>query len=105
MLLLQVGLHTKLYFILDLFWPVSNIWMLATGLTVVTAKRLQGRMRYVPLIVGLWVPVTLPLIGIWGMQSPAMLISGLYSTVAWTLLGVVVYQVHSKQTFLKPSMA
>lgn len=105
MLLAQIGLHTKGYFILDLFWPVSNIWMLATGITVATAKRLRGWMRYVPLIVGLWIPVTLLLMGMFGKQSPAMLISGLYSAIAWVLLGGVVYQLDLKRAFLKPYMA
>lgn len=104
MLLLQIGLSSKLYFILDLFWPVSNIWMLATGITVVTAKRLKSWMRYIPLAVGLWIPVTL-LLMLGSSKIPSMMLSGLYSAIAWMLLGLVVYQLESRQTFLKPHIA
>lgn len=105
MLLFQISLSSKLYFILDMFWPVSNIWMLVTGITVVTAKRLRGWMRYVPLMVGLWLPLNLVGLGLaFGLTQPIMLVGGVYSAIAWTLLGLVIYQLGAK-TFSKPHMA
>jgi hypothetical protein len=106
MLLFQVGLNTSLYFILDLFWPVSNIWMLATGITVIAAKRLQGWMRYVPLMVGLWLPLCLVGLGaVFGFNQQTMFIGGGYSAIAWLLLSVVVYQAGANESFFKPHMA
>lgn len=104
MLLLQAGLKIQLYFILDMFWPVSNIWMLATGITVITANRLHGWMRYIPLVAGLWLPLHLVGLG-FGLTREVMLIGGLYSAIAWTLLGLVVLRLDAKQSFLKPHIA
>lgn len=106
MLLLQTGLKTPYYFMLDLFWPISNIWMLVTGITVVAAKRLNGWMRYVPLAVGLWLPLCLVLLGLTFGFTPAInTVGGVYSAVAWTLLGLVVYRMDPQPAMLKPQLA
>jgi hypothetical protein len=106
MLLLQVGLKSPLYIVLDLFWPVSNIWMLATGITVATANRLQGWMRFVPLLVGLWLPLCLVFLGlVFGFTPEVNMVGGVYSLVAWLLLGFVIYRLGNGATFLKPHIA
>ena len=85
------GAETTLYRILDLFWPISNLWMLATGITIVKAKVLRGWMRYVPLIVGLWLPLNIAFMSAMMDQSNlGTIVGGLYSVLAWSLMGLVI---------------
>jgi hypothetical protein len=77
-----------LFTLLDMCWPLSNLWMLAIGITALKAKKLRGWKRFVPLFVGLWFPLTvIPAItlGIFVLAAP-------YSAIAFTLLGLVVYR-------------
>ncbi len=80
------------YQILDLTWPLSNVLMLPLGIAVLRARRLAGWYRFVPLAVGLWLPITLAGMALVGRTSPLMGFSGWYSTLAWALLGFVVVQ-------------
>lgn len=74
-----------LFVALDMGWPVSNVLMLAVGVAVLRANRLRGWQRWVPLAVGLWLPLTMAV-----SQTPIVLhVSNLYSAVAWSLLAVV----------------
>jgi hypothetical protein len=91
--IIQPGSSTALYWVLDMFWPISNIFMFATGLTIVFAKRLQGWKRFVTLFVGLWFPVTIVLSPmLWGRGDTTLLIVSLYSIIGWALLGLAVYK-------------
>jgi len=79
-----------LFWVLDAFWPISNLVMLVVGLTVGATKKLAGWVRFVPLLVGLWVPLAmltrlLPV----GIPLPGNIV-GLYSAFAWSLLAMVV---------------
>lgn len=91
--IIQPGAQTKLYWTLDMFWPLSNIFMFVTGLAVVFAKQFWGWKRFVTLIVGLWFPVTVLIVpGVFGTASPIVfIVSSLYSFVCWSLLGLAVY--------------
>ena len=84
---------TTLFRILDMLgWPLDNIFMLATGIAVVSARRLDGWKRFVPLFVGLWFPVTLIFTRmLFGSSSTELFITSLYSVIAWSLLGFVVH--------------
>jgi hypothetical protein len=96
---IQPGAGTPLYYILDACWPLSNISMLATGITILLARRLPGWKRFVPLLVGLWLPFGLLL---WAMfsRTPAVLLSvNIYSAVVWFLLGLTVF--HSPDKSVK----
>jgi hypothetical protein len=78
--------------ILDIFWPISNCFMLVTGISVITAKVLEGWRRYIPLMVGLWLPVSILASLLAGRNSmTAVLISCAYSAISWFLLGLSVY--------------
>jgi hypothetical protein len=74
--------------ILDMCWPLSNIWMLVIGITAVKAKKLQGWKRYAPLFAGLWFPLTvIPAITLGYFQ-----LAGPYSAIAFSILGLVVFK-------------
>ncbi|PSR56032.1 hypothetical protein AHMF7605_22295 [Adhaeribacter arboris] len=82
--------RTTLFWILDSFWPISNLIMLLVGITVVWAKVLPGWHRLVPLLVGMWFPIASLAMVILGRTSTAFIIGGVYSAVAWSLLAIVV---------------
>ncbi|MGW5158865.1 hypothetical protein ACWEPN_25605 [Nonomuraea wenchangensis] len=44
--------------ILDACWPLSQLGMLALGIAVAIRGRLRGAVRWLPLLAGLWFPVT-----------------------------------------------
>ena len=50
--------QTTIFNILDKSWPISNCFMLITGIAVVAGKRISGFSRFVPLIAGFWLPIT-----------------------------------------------
>jgi hypothetical protein len=76
------------FFYIDLFWPLSNLIMFVAGIAVVRAGILVGWKRYVPLFVGLWLPIALASMKMGYMLS--ILFGGIYSAIAWTLLAVLV---------------
>jgi hypothetical protein len=43
----------------DAAWPLSILWMIVVGVTVIAAKRLSGWQRFVPLLCPLWFPVAI----------------------------------------------
>jgi hypothetical protein len=84
------GEKTQLFWALDIFWPFSNLIMLVVGITVAVTGGLPGWRRYVPLAVGLWLPLALLSLQ-WFGRIPSVLVAGsLYSAVAWTLLALCV---------------
>ena len=76
---------------LDLFWPISNTFMFITGLTILLAKKVRGWQRYIPLIVGLWLPTGVVTILAFGRSGLSATIVSIYSVVAWSLLGLSIY--------------
>ncbi|WP_420150489.1 hypothetical protein [Spirosoma sp.] len=80
--------NTTLYYVLDCFWPLSNVIMLGVGIAVIRAKKLAGWKRYVPLLCGLWLPITALLS--FTLPTIAFTVSNIYTAIAWTLLAVVV---------------
>lgn len=73
------------FWALDMAWPLSNVLMLAVGVAVLRAGRLTGGARWVPLAVGLWLPLSLAL----KTTLVGLHVSNLYSAVAWMLLALV----------------
>lgn len=80
--------NTWLYYALDSFWPISNVVMIGVGIAVIRAKKLAGWKRYVPLLCGLWLPVTIA--ASFALGDMAFAISNGYTVVAWTLLAITV---------------
>jgi hypothetical protein len=85
------GTRSPLFILLDSFWPLSNLLMLVVGITVAAAKRLKGWKRFIPLLVGLWFPVLVVCMNVFGRDGVTGTIAGVYSAVAWSLLAIVVY--------------
>lgn len=81
---------SPVFWALDAFWPISNLVMLAVGITAAVVGRLRGWQRYVPLAVGLWFPLAMLILTLLGRTPLAFWIGGAYSAVAWSLLALVV---------------
>ena len=85
------------FFYIDLFWPLSNLLMLVVGFACLSAKRIKIEQRYIPMVVGLWLPFSLPFWKINGSTS-AMIVSGVYSAIAWSLLAAMVMKMDEEKT-------
>ena len=58
LVLLHVSSTALIFKITDVFWPISNMFMLVTAVAIIRAKVLVGWKRFVPLAVGLWLPLS-----------------------------------------------
>lgn len=81
--------NTFLFHLLDKFWPGSNIFMIITGIAVLRAGKLTGWKKYIPFIVGLWLPLSY-LAMLVPSQLFAFSFSSLYSAITWLLMGLAV---------------
>jgi hypothetical protein len=81
-----------LYFILDFFWPISNITLLIVGIVIAVKRVLPGRKRFAVLIAGLWLPFTIITSMLTGPGTTNIIISGMYSTIAWFGMGHMVWK-------------
>jgi hypothetical protein len=82
---------TLLYRILDICWPASNVFMIVVGIAVIRARVLSGWRRYVPLAVGLWLPLMAVSSMLIGHNSQvAVTIASIYSIIVWTMLGYAI---------------
>lgn len=95
------GTDSALYFILEKFRPISHVMMLATGFTILAANRLPGWKRYIPLLAGLWLPVTLVILVFEGKSSISTIVPALYSGFVWVMLGFVVATTTGKCYLIK----
>ena len=83
---IQPQAGTALYFFLDAFWPISNVFMLITGITIVYLGGLPGWRRYVPLAVGSWLPLGILLWTLFTRTPSVLLTLNIYSMLAWLLM-------------------
>ena len=86
--IISPGANTLLFNVLDLFWPLSNVFMLALGIVVWRTSALEGRSKFAPLTAGLWLPVSILLNLLVEDPELAMMMAGLYSWLVWSWLGV-----------------
>ena len=91
------GSSSVLYAILDMFWPISQVVMLLIGITVVVVRGLPGWRRFVPLMAGLWFPVTILLMVFLGQNYLTVIISGVYAVIAWGMMGWVCYEMAEEE--------
>jgi hypothetical protein len=83
-----IGDKNAVFVATDLAWPLSMLWMLVVGITVVVAKRMSGWRRFVPLLCGFWLPLGIPLEAVLGEQTGSIMFG--VSAVFWALLGYAV---------------
>ncbi len=80
--------NTVLYYFLDSFWPISNVVMVGVGIAVIRAGKLTTWKRYVPLLCGLWLPVTI--LVSFTLKEYGFHISSAYTVTSWTLLAITI---------------
>lgn len=90
-LIAEPGSGNNLYAILDLFWPISNGFMLITGLTILISGQITGWQRFIPLFAGLWLPVSITLWSSLGKTPLTVTLVSIYSAIAWSALALAVY--------------
>jgi hypothetical protein len=83
--------QSTIFNILDKFWPISNCFMLLTGIAVVVAKKVSGFFRFVPLIAGLWLPVTVVSSMLLKGDQLFYVMNG-YSFCSFFLLGLMIFR-------------
>ncbi len=88
------------FIVIDLFWPLSNVLMLVVGIQIIIANRIRGWKKYIPLIVGMWLPLAFLSMA---MESKSLLFPGIYSAVAWSVLAVVVITTEKQLRVCKDS--
>ena len=85
--------NTSLLFrIMDFFWPISNIILLVAGIIIAVKGILQGWKRYVVLIAGSWLPFSIIVFMLVGNGMAGIIISGVYSTIAWFGMGYMTWK-------------
>jgi hypothetical protein len=88
---IQPGAGTQLYYLLDTFWPVSNLCMFVTGITIAIKGHVKDWKRFVPLVVGCWLPIGLIAWAIFSRTPAMLLFINIYSVLAWSLMGLSIF--------------
>ena len=82
-----LGRESIIFNVTDAAWPLSMLWMLVVGVTVIRAKRLPGWRRYVPLLCGLWLPIGM--VAMVGFGDESGYVGTGLAAIFWLLLGYV----------------
>ena len=79
------------YHLMDIFWPISNLTMIVTGIFILKSRVIQGWQRYVPMVVSLWIPSSIAMYFFIGDTNRTFEIYvACYSMAAWALMGFAV---------------
>lgn len=87
---------------LNLAWPLAGNFMLVTGIVILFARRMIGWKWYIPLLAGLWFPQTVLLTLTKNLTLPALLFTGIYATIVFTLLALCLILDNTTNNLLKP---
>jgi hypothetical protein len=98
-----LGRDSVIFNVTDAAWPLSMLWMLVVGITVIAANRLSGWRRVVPLLCPLWLLVALGGGAVLGDTGGYIGLA--WSAVAWALLGYVVRNTGEKARLAAPEPA
>jgi hypothetical protein len=82
--------QTTFYAVCDAAWPLSVMFMLVVGAFALAARVLPGWRRWTPTLCGLAVPLLIGVGATCGRQVGIALF-GVYTCIAWALLGVTVW--------------
>ena len=83
--------QSTLFFVLDMFWPLSNLCLLVIGIVTAVSGKLKGWRRFAVLFTGLWLPVAFSSMMIFGRSNTSLFIAGIYSTLAWFVMGWMIF--------------
>lgn len=99
-----LGRESIIFNVTDAAWPLSMLWMLVVGVTVIVAKRLSGWQRFVPVLCPFWLLIAIVSSMAFGDTAGGFL-GFSYAAVLWVLLGYIV-RGGSRQvgTALKPAV-
>lgn len=86
------GNTSLLFRIMDFFWPISNIILLVAGIIIAVKGVLRGWKRYAVLIAGSWLPFSIIVFVLVGNRMGGIIISGVYSTMAWFGMGYMTWK-------------
>ena len=84
-----LGRESIIFNITDAAWPLSMLWMLVVGITVIRATRLSGWQRFVPVLCPFWLLIAIVGSIAFGDTAGGLLGFG-YAAVLWILLGYIV---------------
>ena len=90
-----LGRESIIFNITDAAWPLSMLWMLVVGITVIRANRLSGWQRFVPLLCPFWLLVAIVGSMAFGDTAGGFLGVG-YAAILWVLLGYIVLDSHER---------
>ena len=82
---------------MDFFWPISNITFFVAGIIIAVKGVLQGWKRYAVLIAGSWLPFSIVIFILVGNGMGGIIISGIYSTIAWFGMGYMIWKSRDAQ--------
>lgn len=85
-----LGRESIIFNITDAAWPLSMLWMLVVGITVIRTNRLSGWQRFVPLLCPFWLLIAIVGSIVLGEAAGGYLGPG-YAAVLWLLLGYIVF--------------
>jgi hypothetical protein len=97
--IISPGANTLLFNILDLFWPISNMFMLVFGIVASRTSELEGWNKFAPLAAGLWLPFSILLNVLLKDPELVTMLSGTYSWLAWSWLAFSTSSVKSAPVF------
>jgi hypothetical protein len=95
-----LGRESIVFNITDAAWPLSMLWMVVVGISVILAKRIIGWQRFVPLLCPFWLPIALIASVVLGDTVGGLVGFGV-AAVLWMLLGYVVFS-EDRQTAPTP---
>jgi hypothetical protein len=91
-----LGRESIVFNLTDVAWPLSMLWMVVVGITVIRAKQFAGWQRFVPLLCPLWLVIAIVASIAFGDTAGGILGLG-YAAVLWILLGYVVVRSDGRQ--------
>lgn len=84
-----LGRDSIIFNITDAAWPLSMLWMIVVGITVIRAKRLSGWQSFIPLLCPFW--LLMAIVGSTAFGNMAGGFAGFgYAAVLWALLGYII---------------
>jgi len=79
--------ETEVFFVLDLFWPLSMLGMAAIGVRIAIAGRWEGLARFWPVVAESWGPIVVPTAFL--LPSITQYVGATHLLVGYVALGVV----------------